>query len=342
MKALVLREFSRPMTLENVDDPTPGPHDLVLKVTACGVCGTDLKITSGSLPPSIITLPHILGHEIAGMVVAKGSEVRNVSLGQKGIVYFLVGCRECEMCRTGRENLCGSIKRLGFELAGGYGELVRIPAYNFCPYDDSLPAEQMAVLPDAVATSYRAMTANGKVRAGGYVLIVGVGGLGLHGVQIGNLLGARVIVADLRDESLRMARSFGAEHTINPAVQDPKEAVMEITKGRGVDTVIENVGINETLQWSVPCLARGGKLVIVGYDPKRPFELSAIALHYNEWSVGGTRVSTKQELIDVISLVETGRIKPVIAKRFPWERADDALEELKRGETVGRTVLTYA
>ncbi len=117
---------------------------------------------------------------------------------------------------------------------------------------------------------------------------------------------------------------------------------MDITGGRGVDTVIENVGINATMEWSVPCLARGGTLVLVGYDPKRPFQVSAIDMHYNEWTVRGTRVSTKRELMEVISLVETGKIKPVIAKRFPWEQANEALEELKRGETVGRTVLTFS
>jgi len=341
MKALILREFSQRMSLETMEDPKPGPHDLILRVTRCGVCGTDVKITTGLLPPSVISLPHVPGHEIAGVVEARGSAVENVSLGQRGVVYFVVGCHDCEMCRTGREHLCLNLKRLGFELPGGFAEYVKVPAYNFCPFDDSMPDENMAVLPDAVATPYRALTERGGVKAGSYVLIVGIGGLGVHAVQIAKLMGARVIAVDMRDESLQLAKDYGAEFIVNPYAADPQEAVMDITRGRGVDTVIENVGIDATLRWTVSCLARGGTLVIVGYDPKKPFQVSAIDMHFNEWNIHGSRVSTKQELMEVITLVETGKIKPVIAKHFPWEQADEALMELKRGETVGRTVLTF-
>ncbi len=209
MKALILKEFSRPMIMENVDDPTPGPNDLILRVTTCGMCGTDVKITTGLLPPSVISLPHTPGHEIAGVVVARGANVEHVPLGQKGIVYFVVGCRECEMCGTGREHLCVNLRRLGFELPGGFAQYVKVPAYNFCPFDESMPDETMAVLPDAVATSFRAMTERGGVKPGRYVLIVGIGGLGIHAVQIGALMGARVIAVDLREDSLELAREYG-------------------------------------------------------------------------------------------------------------------------------------
>ena len=102
MKALVLREYNQEMSLENVADPVPGPLEIILRVRACGVCGTDLKIVSGKIPPPIVTLPHTPGHEIAGEVVAVGSAVKDVSLGQKGIAYFYIGCKDCEMCRTGK------------------------------------------------------------------------------------------------------------------------------------------------------------------------------------------------------------------------------------------------
>jgi len=113
MKAMVLREYNQHMSLENMEDPAPGPLEIILRVRACGICGTDLKIVSGKIPPPIVILPHTPGHEIAGEVVAIGSAVKNVSVGQKGIAYFYIGCKDCEMCRTGRENVCFSIRRLG-------------------------------------------------------------------------------------------------------------------------------------------------------------------------------------------------------------------------------------
>ena len=213
MKAFVLRDFKQEMVIEDVPDPVPGPLDVILRVRACGVCGTDLKIVSGKIPPPIVTLPHTPGHEIAGEVVAVGSTVRDLSPGQKGIVYFYLGCKDCEMCRTGRENVCFSVKRLGFELPGGFAEFVRLPAYNFCTFKEDLSSSEMAILPDAVATSYHALKTLADVRAGQDVLIMGVGGLGIHAVQIAKLMGAKVTAADRREGPLKLARGYGADAT---------------------------------------------------------------------------------------------------------------------------------
>jgi propanol-preferring alcohol dehydrogenase len=341
MKAMVLRKFNHRMSLEDVEDPRPGPFDIVLRVTACGVCGTDLKIVSGMLPPSIITLPHIPGHEIAGEVVEIGSAVEEVTPGETGIAYFYLVCRDCEMCRTGRENVCLSVRRLGFELDGGFAEFVKLPAYNFCPFDGNMPSHQMAVLSDAVATSYHALRSLALVKGGQDVLVVGSGGLGIHAVQIGKLMGARIIAVDRRNDALNLARDLGAEWIINCADQDPMEAVMELTRGRGVDAVIENVGSEETLKWSLHSLKRGGRLILVGYEPDKTSPLPTMAMHYNEWIISGARLSTKQELLEVIALVQGGRIRPVISKTRGWVEVNEAITALQREEAVGRTVLTF-
>ncbi len=341
MKVLVLREYNRDMSLETVEDPSPGPMDILLRVKACGICGTDLKIISGKIPPPIVTLPHTPGHEIAGEVVGVGSAVTDVKIGQKGIAYFYVGCKDCEMCRTGRENVCFSIRRLGFELPGGFAEFVKMPAYNFCPFDQDIPFYQMAVLPDAVATSYHALKTMADVKVGQDVLIMGIGGLGIHAVQIAKLVGARVIAVARRSDPLKMASKLGADFTIDSTKPDAQKRILEITGGKGVEAIIENVGTAQSLQWCLPCLKRRGRLVLVGYDPTNPCTFNAMEMHYNEWIICGSRVSTKQELLEVIDLVQRGKIKPVVSIQMPWVEANEAIEELKSRKEIGRTVLTF-
>lgn len=341
MKALVLREYNQDMSLETLEDPVPGPLEIILRVKACGVCGTDLKIVSGKIPPPIVNLPHTLGHEIAGEVVAIGSAVKNVSVGQKGIAYFYIGCKDCEMCRTGRENVCFSIRRLGFELPGGFAEFVKMPSYNFCPLGGGLSINETAALPDAVVTSYHALKTMAEAKAGQDVLIMGTGGLGIHAVQIAKLMGARVIAVARREGPLKLASELGADFVIDSSAENSSKHVLEITKGQGVDVVIENVGSCQSMKWSLPCLKRRGRLVLVGYDPSDPYPLNAMEMHYNEWVICGSRVATKQELLEVIQLVERGKIKPVVSRLFNWTQANEALREIQKRTGVGRTVLTF-
>jgi 2-desacetyl-2-hydroxyethyl bacteriochlorophyllide A dehydrogenase len=341
MKAFVLREYNREMSLEEVKDPALGPLEVMLRVKGCGICGTDLKIISGKIPPPIITLPHTPGHEIAGEVAAVGSGVIDVKIGQRGIAYFYIGCKDCEMCRTGRENVCFSIQRLGFELPGGFAEWVKLPAYNFCPFDERMPFTEMAVLPDAVATPYHALRTLAEGKTGQDILVMGVGGIGIHAVQIAKLMGARVFAVDRRSDPLKLALEVGADVTIDAALPDSQKNIFDMTHGKGVDVIIENVGSNQSLQWSLPALKRRGRLVLVGYDPSNPYPLNAMEMHYNEWIICGSRASTKQELIEVIDLVQKGKIKPMVSKLFPWREANKAIKEIQKGTGVGRTVLTF-
>ncbi len=343
MKAFVLREYNRDMVLEQVGDPSPGPSDIVIKVQACGICLTDIKLVTGRIPSSIVPLPIRPGHEISGEVVSIGSEVTDISVGQRGTVYHYVTCGDCEMCRTGQENICLSIKRLGFELPGGMAEFLKIPAYNFCPFpsDDRPAPEEMAILPDAVGTPYHTLKTVAEVKAGEKVLVVGIGGLGVHAVQIAGLMGSRVIAVDRKKEALELASRFRADAVIDSSIADPLAEVMRITKEGGVDKVIEIVGTPQTLEWSLRCLKPGGKLVIVGYDAASPFPLSTIEMHYKEWKVLGSRAVTKQELVEVVDLVHRGKIKPVVSRVVPWTEANEAIKVVQEGKAIGRTVLTF-
>lgn len=339
MKAMILKEYLRPMEWVEVETPQIGDNEILLQVKACGLCQTDLKIYKGEIPPPIVTLPHTPGHEVAGQVAAVGKNVHTVRNGDRGVLYIYLACHTCESCLGGRENLCPNLKRVGFELPGGYAEYLKVPASLFCPFEPHLPFEKMAVLTDAVATSYHAITALADAKLGQTVLIVGVGGLGIHGVQIAKLCGARVLAADKKEKALSLAKQFGADFLVNTE-HNPGDAVKDITRGKGVDAVIECVGAKDTLSWSLPSLKKGGKLVIVGYTPAQPFPLDTMAMHYNEWEVKGSRLCTKGELLQVIRLVEEGRIEPVISRTYPMEKANEALMELQAEGTIGRLVLT--
>jgi len=338
MKTMVLNDYNQPLEMQERDMPEAGPGEVLLKVRACGICQTDLKIIRGGIPAPIVTLPHVMGHEVVGEVAAVGEGVSDVAQGDVGAVYIYVPCHKCENCLKGRENICVDLKRIGFELEGGFREYISIPAYNFCTFDGKLPVNDMAILADAIGTPYHAITGLAKVKPGQDVLIVGAGGLGIHAVQIAKLCGATVLVVDIDAEACKLAEKYGADATFSP--DQAPEGVRDLTHGHGVDTVVEIVGHPETLKWSLPALKSGGKLMLVGYAPGVPFPLDTMAMHYNEYEIIGCRFVTKHEVLTLIRLIENGKIKPVVTKTFPFDRVNDALDALKTGNVLGRIVLT--
>ena len=342
MKAMVLETFGCDLHLREVEEPRPSETEIVLRVEACGICSTDPQDRQrragrrGHAPPR--PGPRDRGRGRGGGRCGAGTS----RVGDRGVVYFLVTCGDCEMCRTGRENLCFATRRLGFELPGGYARLVKLPAWNFCPFETDLSWEEMAILPDAIAAPYHALNGLAGLGMGDRLLIVGAGGLGVHAVQIAVGKGAVVAVADVSDDALGLARSHGAELTINPAGEDPRERIREFTDGKGVDRVLEGVGKEETMRWALPSLKRGGTCVVMGYDAARPVPISLADMHNNQWTVVGAKISTRQELREVVRLVERGRIKPVVSRRLPLSKANEGLAAIRRRESLGRTVLTVS
>lgn len=339
MKAMLLKEYKKPLEPVEIEVPPLGPSEVLVRVRACGVCGTDVKIRDGQIPAPIVTLPHVPGHEIAGEVAAVGEKVTEFQAGDRVVVYLYITCGECVHCRSGRENLCLNLKRVGFEVRGGFAEYVVVPARQLLRISENVSYEEAAVLTDAVVVPYHAIRQQAKIQVGDTVLIVGIGGLGIHAVQIAKLAGARVIAADVVDEKLAMAEELGADHVINPLTCDPVKEVRELTDGIGVDAVIENVGSPESLAWTLPATKNGGKLVLVGYAPGKPFLCNSMDMHYHEWEIIGSRLSTKQDLADVVQLLNRGLIKPWVTKTFPLTEVNEALEQLAQNAVFGRAVL---
>ena len=338
MKAFVLEKYNSPLVKKTMPDPVCADSDVIIKIKAAGICGTDMKIYTGKLD-GIINLPHIPGHEGAGEVVEAGKNVKNIKPGDKGIIYHYISCRDCELCRTGRENICFNIKRTGFELPGAFAEYISIPSYNFCPVStENISWHEMAILPDALLTPYHALKTLGKVNKSLKVLIVGVGGLGLHAIMIAKALGADVACADIRDSSISKALSCGADVACNMKNEDMQNIIKEWTKGEGVDVVLEGVGTEATFPGALKSLKKGGKLVLMGYDPVKPVPLDALGMHYNEWEIIGARLGTKQELLELINYVGNGEIKPVISKQLDMDQLNKVFSESMLDTTVGRIV----
>ena len=338
MKAFVLEKYNSPLIQKNVPDPVCGDNDVVVKISAAGVCGTDMKIYKGLLD-GIINLPLIPGHESAGIIVEKGKNVKELEIGDKGVVYHYIPCGICELCRSGHENICFDIKRNGFECDGGFAEYIAVSEYNFCRTTGDIDLFKAAVLPDAVLTPYHAIKTLGKLSAGKKVLIIGTGGLGLHAVQIVKILGSESAAADVRDAALLKAAEQGASLTINTKKESLSDAVMEWTGGKGVDLVIDGVGNNMTFNSGISVLKKGGTLVLMGYDPVNPVNLSPLKMHYNEWFIIGSRLGTKNELSELLFLLENKRLSCLIDSVLPMQNVNSIYQKNLIESAYGRILL---
>ena len=341
MYAMVLEQFGHPLGWQEVPEPAIGDGEVLLRVMANGLCATDLKIADGLVPT--VSLPHIPGHEVAGEVAAVGAAVPGLQPGDHITVYPTESCGFCDYCRRGRENCCATAPRTGFELNGGFAEYMRVAGRNAVKIAPSVPWAAAAIIPDALASVYHALTARARVQAGETVLIVGIGGLGIHAIQIAHLLGARVIAADIDGDKLNGAAEFGPAALINSRQQDLPQQVRELTDGWGADVVVETVGGNAVaavLPESIASLRLGGRLAVLGYNYGIPLAVDTADLIYGQWSILGSRASTLQDVVEVARLVEQGRIKPVVSEQYPLQQAEQALARLRENPPLGRIVLT--
>lgn len=331
MKAMVLREFAQPLIEEERQIPEPGPGEALLRVAACGVCGTDLKASLGVV--AAVKPPRVLGHEVAGEVIRVGPNSKAELVGARACVYLYRGCGSCAYCRSDRENMCVAPgPRIGFERDGGFAEYVLCAADNLLPIPGNLANEAAAILCDAAATAARAV-ARANVQSGQTVGVVGVGGLGSFAVQLAHLAGAKVVGADVKPERLRLARELGASQAV-----DLHSAALP----QGLDAVIDFAGVQATATAGFDALAPDGILVVTGYDPSESFPIATQTLARSQRRIAGSRGSTRSDLRTVIDLVAAGKLRAVVGDRYGIQDANAAMTRVKAGEGVGRAVLVAA
>jgi propanol-preferring alcohol dehydrogenase len=337
MRALVLEKFNGPFVSKTVPTPEIAPHEALVRVRNVGVCGTDVKIRADKMGLGVI--PLIMGHEIAGEVAEVGRDVRGVAPGDRVVVNFYVTCGRCPACRVGRDTLCSEVRQLGFSIDGGFAEYVKAPGINLCKVPDHVSLEAACILGDAVATSYHAITKRAQVRPGTTLALIGVGGVGLHALQMARLAGGWVIAVDVSEARLELARKLGADAVVDARGGAFHERVRALTGGQGVDVVLEFVGNQQTLPSSYQSLRRAGRLVFVGYTPGTSLPVPPHELVRNEFEIVGSRANSKQELAETMELVARGRIKPIVDQVMPLAAIEEAFTALREGRPLGRNVL---
>ena len=337
MKAAVLHDFKKPLSIEEVELPHPEEDEVLIQVEACGVCHSDLHVADGDWTQlaGIVKRPLILGHEIAGRVAEKGVRVNDLQVGDRvGVPWIHWSCDECEFCREGNENLCRRQKITGVTVDGGYAEFVKAPATHALKIPDGLSALEAAPLFCAGLTVYRALK-SAAVAPGQRLAVFGVGGLGHLAVQFGHAFGAEVTAIDVLEEKLELATSLGASHILNASATDVIKA--QRRKG-GVHVALVTSAAKSAYDTAFYCLRPTGTLLVVGL-PAPNLSFPPILMAAGEVRIQASSVGTRQDLRHVLAMAAAGKVRCRVVTK-PLAEANEALEQLRKGEVSGRMVLT--
>jgi propanol-preferring alcohol dehydrogenase len=336
MRAVVIARYGG--SLEATTRPVPrlAAGEVLVRVRASGLCSTDLHLLSGRQP--LGELPRIVGHELAGDVVESADGVTDWPPGTRVTAAIDVACGLCRHCLSGQTQRCPAMTRIGFERDGGHADYVAVPAANLVALDAQISYEAAAILPDAVACMYHSVVHQGGVGVGQRVAILGVGGLGIHGVQIARTAGAEVLATSRRPQRLALAERFGAV-AVDTERESLESAVAKFTDGEGVDVVVDNIGTRASVREGLSVLRPGGKFLAVAYLDEA-FEVPSMRLFKTEQQIIGCRGSTKQDLVDVVRLVRDGKLTPVLGASYPLDRIGDAVARLEAGDVAGRIWLS--
>lgn len=318
--------------------PVPGPGEVLVKVRASGLCVSDIHIQDGKI--GTVHLPYTPGHEMAGVIVAVGKGVDPARIGEHISAAIDIVCGECEFCRIGRTNLCRSLVRIGFERDGSHEEYCVIPAKNAFTVDPTIPFEEITGIPDAVGCMYNGLKNQAKLGIGQTLLILGVGGLGMNAIQIAKLMGATVYATSRKADKLEVAKQMGADAVIDTSCEDLRTRVAELTNGRGVDVVLDNIGLEWSINEGVYMVRPGGKVLVCGYISE-DFKVNYQEVMKFEKEILGMRGMTRQDMAEVVELVNQRKIVPYVYKTVPFEQINEALGLLRDGKTKGRVVLLF-
>lgn len=341
MRAAVFEEFAEPLTIQNVSDPTPEKSGVVIRVKATGLCRSDWHGWMGHDPD--ITLPHVPGHELAGVIKAVGKDVVKWNVGDRVTLPFVCGCGTCFQCISGNHQVCDRQFQPGFTHWGSFAEYVAIDYadVNLVRLPDELNYVTAASLGCRFVTSFRAIVAQGRVSAGQWVAVHGCGGVGLSAIMIANALGASVVAIDTTDEKLDLARSIGAVATVNATqVQNVIESVLDITQG-GADVSIDALGSPITCSNSIANLKKRGKHIQVGLmlaDHRHP-TVPMDKIIANELEILGSHGIQAYKYPAILEMIQAGKLYPekLIGKTISL---DESLEELVNMDSFSGTGVT--
>lgn len=365
MRAAVLRDYDKGLQAEIIRTPRPKAGEVLIKVTACGLCHSDLHVIGGAIA---FPLPAVLGHEVAGIIVelGPGTEHTGLEVGQQVAGGFLMPCGQCRHCAAGHDELCEpffELNRLKGVLydgttrlysldgepiqmysMGGLAEYSVVPATALAPVPEGVDPVSSAILGCAAMTGYGAVRRGADLKYGETVAVVAVGGVGSNIVQIARAFGAsQVIAIDVADDKLEAVKAFGATATINSMTQDAREEVLKLTSGRGVDVSFEALGIPSTWNTALDVLADGGRMVPIGLGAGRQTAEVEInrTVRRSQSILGSYGARTRQDLPAVVDLAARGIINydDLVTRRFSLDEAAAGYEALRNRAVQGRAVV---
>jgi len=342
MKAAVLYEIRQPLRIEELEMPNVGDDDVLIKVAACGVCHTDLKVIEGR---NHFTPPTVLGHEVAGTLERVGPRCEDFKEGDRVIIGMRYKCGRCRYCLSARENLCEkrpappSLRKIDRTIVtrwnvGGFAEYVAVPAYMAFRIPNGMSMEEASVVGCRVTTAYNAIKHRARLQPGESALVIGCGGIGLNTIQFLRCFGAYPIIAvDIVDEKLQAAREFGATHTINASASDPVQETKKLTSG-GVDKAFEAIGNPKTSDQIIQATRPGGTATIIGGLGSGPFTISSGRFVTSEITITGVSSRQATDVEEVFQMAKSGRVelKKLITKTYRYDQINEALKDLEHGK----------
>lgn len=341
MKALYFEEHGNLDVVRygNVPDPVSGPDEVVVRVHACALNHLDIWVRRG-WPGLTLEKPHWCGADVAGEIAEIGRNVSDWQVGQPVVVDPGISLIADEHTRRGEDSLSPGYHVLGEHTRGGAAEYLAVPAASLAPMPEGWE------YPDAAApllvglTAWRMLIHRARLKAGETVLIIGSGGgVNSISVQIAKLAGAKVFVVAGNPQKAERARDLGADEVFDRSSVDWGKEVYRLTKKRGVDIVVDNVG-KATLAKSMMAVARGGRIVIVGNTSGPQTEIDIRFIFGKQISLIGSTMGSHQDFRDILELIKTGRLKPVIDRVMPLSEGKEAYGLMERGEIFGKIVLT--
>jgi len=345
MRAARFDAATRSLTLQDVPVPEPGPTEVLVKVMACGICLSDVHLLDGSLPgPLPVVTP---GHESSGVVERVGELVAGWQPGDRVLLAGGRPCQQCSNCVRGRFEECLAFEIMGFNYDGAWAQYVVVSGQTLTSIPDELPFEQAAVLADAVSTPYAALTERAGLRAGESIGLWGIGGLGVHAVQVARMVGASPIIAvDPLESARERALALGADAALDPRSDDVPARVKELTGGLGLDVAVDLVGANAVLAQAVGSLGRFGRAVMVGLSLDDVQLGPGVFFGILSQSLLGHLGYQKKHLDELVTLVRSGRldVSGSVSATMPLEEVAAGVEQLtsKEGNPIRLVVLPWS
>ena len=326
------------LVYEDFPDPIADDNEVIVKVKASSINHLDIWIRQG-IPAYNLELPHISGCDVSGVVADIGKNVSDVKVGDNVIVAPGLSCFKCDQCISGNDNLCDFFKIFGAGTHGGYAEYTKVNANSIVPMPGSLTFVEAAAFPLTFLTAYHMLVSRIDLRAGQDILIIAAAsGIGTAAVRIAKLLGARIIATVGSEEKVKMIKMMGVNDVINYNEEDFAKKVIELTEGKGVEAVFENVG-PETWDKSISCLSKGGKLVTCGATSGPDVNLDLRTIFMKQLAIYGSIMGTRKELFEIMKFVLNGQLRVTIDSIFELKDVKKAQEKMLARKNVGKIMI---